>query len=135
MSTASFIAGLLTGAALMYFATSAQQRINGRRLEMPAHVKSFCESDFSVNYTALGARAPGERPADHDVASITFSRNCVALVRKVPEEWSLVDSGVRSGHAPDAAPYRPGGVHDKSRKAWLAYRERSAWNVDGTPDA
>ena len=95
----------------MYFATSAQQRINGRR------------------------RAPGERPADHDVASITFSRNCVALVRKVPEEWSLVDSGVRSGHAPDAAPYRPAGVHDKSRKAWLAYRERSAWKVDGTPDA
>ena len=84
---------------------------------------------------ALGPYAPGERPADHDVASITFSRNCVALVKKVPEEWSLVDSGVRSGHAPDAAPYRPSGVHDKSRKAWLAYRERSAWKVDGTPDA
>ena len=88
---------------------------------------------LDVNYTALGPRAPGERPADHDVASITFSRNCVALLKKVPEEWSLVDSGVRSGHAPDAAPYRPSGVHDKSRKAWLAYRERSAWKVDGTP--
>ena len=110
MSTTSFFTGLLAGAALMYAATSTD-----------------------VNYSALGPRAPGERPADHDVASITFSRNCVALVKKVPEEWSLVDSGVRSGHAPDAAPYRPDGVHDKSRKAWLAYRERSAWKVDGTP--
>ena len=110
----------------MYAATSTQ-RINGRRLEMPAHVRSFCESDFCQQSRAAA------RPADHDVASITFSRNCVALVKKVPEEWSLVDSGVRSGHAPDAAPYRPDGVHDKSRKAWLAYRERSAWKVDGTP--
>jgi len=64
---------------------------------------------------------------DHLVASITFSRNCVALVKKVAERWAEIDKL-------DSSPrtYRPSAI-DPKRVVYKKYRESVDYLVTGTP--
>jgi len=64
---------------------------------------------------------------DHQVASITFSRNCVGLVKKISEDWMPIDN------THDVVPYRPAQALQKNRSAFLQYKRESQWSVEGTP--
>jgi hypothetical protein len=96
----------------------------GSAVEKLKQVVDVINRKFSEdgNYSVLRGRA------DHRVASITFSRNCVALVKK-DLRWQIIDT------RHDVLPYRPGNALNKSRVQWKRYKEESGWAVEGTPSA
>ena len=94
---------------------------NGSAVEKMKQVVDVMNRKFleDANYTAVRG--------DQLVASITFSRNCIALVKKKRSSWKLVDT------VHDVIPYRPGNALEKSRSAYLQYKQKSAWVIEGSP--
>lgn len=63
---------------------------------------------------------------DHDIASISFSRNCVILVKKVEERWRTIDEK-------DAeVMYRPS-ASDSEGAAFKEYYPKVDYDLIGTP--
>ena len=73
---------------------------------------------------------------DHMVASITFGRNCVALVKKDPARWDKLDATL---DAP--MPYQSsrnvrtyGARLNPNRTSYRAFKAAANWQVTGTPE-
>jgi len=64
---------------------------------------------------------------DHEIASISFSRNCIVLVKKVKERWKLIDK-----MDSDKKKYRPFACDPKSA-AFKQYYSKVNYVLTGTP--
>lgn len=64
---------------------------------------------------------------DHEIASISFSRNCIVLVKKVKERWKLIDK-----MDSDKKMYRPSACDPKS-EAFKQYHPKVDYVLTGTP--
>lgn len=64
---------------------------------------------------------------DHDIASISFSRNCIILVKKVKERWRTIDRK-DADHM-----YRPS-ASDQKGIAFKEYYAKVDYNLTGTPN-
>jgi hypothetical protein len=69
---------------------------------------------------------------DHQVASVTFSRNCAILHKKVRARWDQVDRAdspaLRAKYPGGAAAYRPWAL-DPKRTLYNKYREANSWDM------
>lgn len=68
---------------------------------------------------------------DHMVASITFARNCVALVKKDPARWASLEH-LDSGEYAEKNGLR-GRTERSPRKKYKAWKATTEWKVTGTP--
>jgi len=64
---------------------------------------------------------------DHEIASISFSRNCIVLMKKVKERWKLIDK-----MDSDKKMYRPSACDPKS-EAFKQYHAKVDYVLTGTP--